>query len=368
VRVCLDARKLYDFGIGTYIQGLLEGAAGLEAAPQWNVIMKPDDKLPSSSNAFSTQIQYSGAKLYSISEIFQLARLGNRSSADLFHAPHWVIPVGLKLPLVVTVHDVLFLALPQYITSLQRAYARWMLRRVRRCAALIITVSQYSRQDLINHVGISPDKIVVTYNGVSIRYFHDIPEVQLRQFRLDYGLPQDYLLYVGNLKPHKNVSGLIEAWTRLPDSVRPPLVILAARTHQYPLLVRRAMELRREKEIFFLFDLPVAVMPHLYRSATAYVQPSWYEGFGFPPLESMACRRPTAVSNRTALPEITGGAALVFDPGNPEDMLAALQRLLTDSTLREDLSQQGPQRAREFDWAVIAARTLEVYRRVLRNS
>jgi glycosyltransferase involved in cell wall biosynthesis len=365
VRVCLDARKLYDSGIGTYIRGVLEGAAELEAAPQWKFILKSGLALPSSWHVPSAQIQFTGAKNYSLGEVFHLARLGNSSGADLFHAPHYVIPLGLKLPLVVTVHDLIHLALPQYFSRLQRAYARWMLGRVRRNATLIITVSQYSRQDLIRRLGISPDKIVVTYSGVSRRYFQEVAEEQLLQFRSEYGLPPEYLLYIGNLKPHKNVSGLIEAWHRLPDSIRPPLVIVGAQTDQYPLLLRRAAELRRDKEIFFLADLPGSIMPHLHRSAAAYVQPSWYEGFGSPPLEAMACRVPTAVSNRTALPEITGGAALVFDPGHSEEMTFALQRLLTDTALREDLSTRGPQRAREFDWAVIAARTLEVYRRVL---
>jgi glycosyltransferase involved in cell wall biosynthesis len=361
VKVCLDARKLYDSGIGTYIRGVLEGAVGLEAAPQWNFILKAGEMLPPSLAAPAVRLQYSAAKNYSLGEIFTLARLGNRSRADLYHAPHYVIPMGLKLPLVVTVHDLIHLAMPQYFSSLQRAYARWMLGRVGKSAAQVITVSQYSRQDLIHRLGFPPDKIAVTYSGVSRRYFQDIPEDQLFQFRSDYGLPPEYLLYIGNLKPHKNVSGLIEAWNRLPDSVRPALVILGTRTDQYLRLRYRTAELGREKEIFFLSDLPSEVMPHLHRGAAAYVQPSWYEGFGSPPLEAMACSRPTAVSNRTALPEITGGAALIFDPGKPEEMTSALLRLLTDTTLREDLSTRGPQRAQEFDWAVIAARTLDVY-------
>lgn len=365
MKVCLDARKLWDSGIGTYIRGLLEGAGEVETSPTWDFILRPGAQLPPGSKLDTRQILICNAGNYSLGELFSIARLGNGSGADLFHAPHYVIPVGLKVPLVATVHDLIHLALPQYFSPMQRAYARWMLGRVGSRARFILTVSQHSRQDLIRILKIPAEKIVVTYSGVSRRYFQAIPEQESAQFRAQYKLPGSYLLYIGNLKAHKNVSGLIEAWNRLPDSLRPPLVILGAPCDQYELLVRRVRELHREEEVFFRADLPSEVMPHLHRSAAAYVQPSWYEGFGSPPLEAMACGRPVAVSNRTALPEIAGPAALVFDPADPDQMTASLLRLLSDSALREELSRKGPPRAREFDWAVIAARTLEVYRRAL---
>jgi glycosyltransferase involved in cell wall biosynthesis len=365
VNVCLDARKLWDSGIGTYIRGLLEGMADLEKSPHWDFILRPDAVLPAGVRSQTERIMTSSAGNYSVAELFIISRLANRCGSDLFHAPHYVIPVRLNLPLVATVHDLIHLKFPQYFSPIQRAYARWMLGRVGHNAKFILTVSQHSKQDLVNALHIPPEKIVVTYSGVSRRYFQAVSQEAVGGFRKQYGLSKDYLLYIGNLKPHKNVSGLIESWNRLPDSIRPPLVILGSHTDQYPELVRQTRELGRSKEITFRADMPDENMLLLHHGAAAYVQPSWYEGFGSPPLEAMACGRPVAVSNRASLPEIAGPAALMFDPGDREQMTTALQRLLTDSQLRADLVQKGLLRAREFDWPLIASRTLEVYRKAL---
>jgi glycosyltransferase involved in cell wall biosynthesis len=364
VRVCLDARKLWDSGIGTYIRGLLEGMAGLEDRPEWDFILKPGTALPEGDRSRIHQTYFSSAGNYSIAELFNISRIANATRAELFHAPHYVIPVGLKIPLVVTIHDLIHLVMPQYFSPVQRAYARWMLGRVARRAKVILTVSQHSKQDIVNVVGVSPDKIVVTYSGVFKRYFEKISDEQLIRFRVDFNLPTSYLLYIGNLKPHKNVSGLIESWRRLPNSLRPPLVILGPKNDEYPALMRQVQDLRMNGKITFLENLPNKFMPCLFRSATAYVQPSWYEGFGSPPLEAMAVGLPVAVSNRGSLPEIAGPAALIFDPDQPDEMVAVLEKLLADSSLRRDLIDKGRKRAEQFTWERIAQRTLEVYCRV----
>jgi len=363
VRVCLDARKLWDSGIGTYIRGLLAGFREVGAEMSWDLLVPPGGAaLPECPAA---RIHHCGAGNYSLGELFQVSRQANRSGADLFHAPHYVIPLGLKPPLVVTVHDLIHLKFPRIFSPLQRAYARWMLSRVKRQARVVLTPSQWTRSDLLNDLGYTEDRVVVTYNGIDERFFQRVEPESLEAFRRRRGLPDGYLLYVGNLKPHKNVDGLLEAWSRLAASRRPPLVITGPRTEEYPALQGRVHALGRPAEVIFTGAVATEDLPSLYQGALACVQPSWYEGFGLPPLEAMAGGVPTVVSNRASLPEVAGPAALVFDPGKSDEMTAALESIITDEELRRRLSRSGPERARTFTWRRCAQQTLEAYRRII---
>jgi glycosyltransferase involved in cell wall biosynthesis len=361
LRVCLDARKLWDSGIGNYIRGLLEGFEHIEADPQWDLIVRSDADDRSFLRNRTVQWHQCGAPDYSLSELMSLGGIANRTGADLFHAPHYVVPFGLKLPLIITIHDVIHLRFPQYFSSLKRAYARWMLSRACRQAHAILTISEQTKRDLIEMLGAQEDKIFITYSGISQRYFQSLSETQESEFRRIRSLPEDYLLYVGNLKPHKNVSGLIVAWANLPDSVRPPLVIAGAKIDQYGELNRLVHELHGETEVFFTGNLPDEEMPALYQCALAYVQPSWYEGFGAPPLEAMASGIPVTVSNRGASPEISGHAALIFDPADTSDFATTLATLINDSDLRQTLIEKGLKHAAKYTWDRFARKTLEVY-------
>ncbi|HDH57098.1 MAG TPA: glycosyltransferase family 1 protein, partial [Bacteroidetes bacterium] len=228
-------------------------------------------------------------------------------------------------------------------------------------------VSQCTKRDLISEFGTPEEKISVCYVGVSRSYSVPVYEEEISQFIGEYSLPKDYLLFIGNLKPHKNVSGLIEAWAKLPDSVRPVLLIVGEGKKYRLSLERRIQSLGRAKEVFFTGSLPEDSMRPLYRCATACVQPSWYEGFGSPPLEAMASGIPVAVSNRGSLPEIASDAALVFDPGDAESFRHALEKILTDQDLRRSLMEKGLRRAQEFTWERTALMTLQTYREIIQK-
>lgn len=362
MRICLDARKLWDSGIGTYIRGLLQGFNEIAADTSWDFLVDTEDR---NSDFLKGDRHICEARHYSIGELFSISRAANRTRADLFHAPHYVMPLGLRLPAIVTVHDVIHLKFPEYFAIHQRVYARWMLKRAGRIAKIILTVSERTKLDLVELLRIPQQNIVVSYSGVGRRYFEPMADEQLAEFRKRHDLPSAYLLYVGNLKPHKNVAGLIKAWTLLADSVRAPLVIVGEKKDQYEELQHLAIMLGREKEVFFAGGRPDQEMVPLYRCAAAYVQPSWYEGFGSPPLEAMAGGVPAAVSNRGALPEIASDGALIFDPSNPDEMQAAMERLLTDACLRDELGRKGPARAAIFTWEEVAQKTLTAYQQAM---
>lgn len=365
MRVCLDARKIRGSGIGTYIRGLLNGFFRIGADLSWDFITRSNIASEDFSEWPKSQIHHCNATDYSLSGLFSVSRIANRSGCELFHSPHYVFPIGLELPLIVTIHDIIHLKFPQYFPLHKRSYACWMLERVRKRARRILTVSQWTRRDLIETLDMDESRIAVCYNGIDPRYFQSVSVEGRDQFRQSHGLPEGYLLYVGNLKPHKNVSGLIDAWAELSDSIRPPLVLVGAKIDHYPALIQQVHKLGKDKKVFFTGELPPDELAMAYRCAAALVQPSWYEGFGLPPVEAMACQIPVAVSNRASLPEIAGEAALIFDPADREQFIAALTELLTNSELRNSLTQRGLRQARKYTWEHAARKTLEAYQQIL---
>jgi glycosyltransferase involved in cell wall biosynthesis len=364
MRVCLDARKLWDSGIGTYIQGLFDGFTKIEHEVKWDFILSTAEH-KDEVELFARSIRYSKAKNYSISELFDISRLVNQTGSDLFHAPHYVLPLNVKPAAIVTVHDIIHLRFPDYFSPLQRSYARWMLNRVKNKAAMVLTVSETTKRDLITELGFSEEKIMVTYPGVGERFFNPVQKDTIAEFCLKSGLPQDYLLYVGNLKPHKNVNGLIDGWAKLNNSIRPPLVIVGSGERYLKYLLKRAGKLGLSGEVFFPGRIANDDMTALYQGALGCVQPSWYEGFGSPPVEAMASGVPLAISNRGSLPEVTGDAAVVFNPAKVDEMISVLERLLTDTVLRTDLIQKGRQRAARYRWEKTAEGTLQAYKTAL---
>jgi glycosyltransferase involved in cell wall biosynthesis len=371
MRVCLDARKILDSGLGNYIRGLLLSLDEMDSGVEWDLIIRAEKRpfermqevrknIPRSK----AQIHFHRSRDYSMRELCTLAAVINRTAADFFHAPHYVVPLGVELPYVVTVHDLIHLRFPRYFPAWKRAYARWMLQRACRNACRVLTISQCTKRDLVEILGVAEEKIHITYSGINRRYFSRPPQSDLEQFRRRQRLPAEYLLYVGNLKPHKNVAGLMRVWASLPDSIRPPLVIVGAKIDSYEELRKQALKSGRDAEIFFPGVIAEEDMVALYQCAAAYVQPSYYEGFGAPPLEAMAAGIPTAVANRGAQPEIVGDAALVFDPDRSEEFAHTLTTLLTDPEQRKELVARGVRRAAEFTWERFARETLQVYRQI----
>lgn len=365
MRVCLDARKLWDSGIGTYIRGLLDGFSEIELCPDWDFITRRNGAAFDFLRSKRGKLYISDAGEYTIKELFNISRIANRAESDLVHIPHYVIPFNAQKPLIVTVHDLIHLKFPQYFSAYKRAYARWMIGRALKRADAILTVSKNTKNDLIANFRVSPEKISVCYVGVNRKFFLDPPVESVQKFKNDYELSNGVLLFVGNLKPHKNVSGLIDAWEELPDSVRPMLVIVGEKIGEYPSLLQKIRYIGREKEVRFLGSLSTDELISLYRCATAYVQPSWYEGFGSPPLEAMASGIPVAVSNRGSLPEIVEDAALIFDPDDRDQFTGTLEVLLTDESIRKSLSERGRDRAEGFQWKNTAKGTYEVYLQVM---
>ena len=238
-------------------------------------------------------------------------------------------------------------------------------RRTAKKASRIATVSEYSRQDLLNIYKLPPEKVVVTYNGVESHFTPrpDLPN-ESQEIRSRYGISRDFLLAVGSLQPRKNLIRLIRAYAKLRGEradFAPQLVIVGRRlwlTHEIFDEVKRS---RWAGDVILTGYVADEDLPALYRAARAFVYPSLFEGFGLPPLEAMACGTPVVTSGVSSLPEITGDAALLIDPNNEQSLASAMVEIVSDDLLRAELREKGIARAKRFTWRDAAEKTLRLY-------
>jgi glycosyltransferase involved in cell wall biosynthesis len=365
-RIGIDARKLKDYGIGSYIRNLLQAIARREESERYRfrvyVRAADHDALPPLPPHFEIADEESPG--YSIAELTGFAWRIFRDRLDLFHATHYVLPPLPKTLAVVTIHDIIHLLYPQYLPNrAAHVYARFMIRHALNRANRIITVSYNTKRDLTDYFGVPGARTDVIYNGVSELFRPDVPDLERRRVAARHGLTRPYLLFLGGEKPHKNVQNVVRAFAEarrrreLPQSL-----VLAGPLPKNP---------GRLEALISALDLESCVkrpgivdeedLPGLYSGADALLYPTLYEGFGLPVIEAMACGVPVLTSGTSALQEIAGGYAYLVDPMDVEAIATGIVLLATDEKVRADYAELGKKRALDFSWDKAAERTLEVY-------
>ena len=368
MRIVIDARKLHDFGIGTYIRNLVTELGVLDHDSQYVLLTKPDDAAAAAAAGPNFQAVVETSRPYSLAEQWRVPRAAARAKADLLHEPHYVLPPLTRCRTVVTIHDCIHLRFPEYLPSRAAfAYAHAMIRLAARKADRVLTVSEASKRDILHYTGVAPEKVVVVYNGLDAR-FAAVPDADaMDRVRQRFQLDHPFVLYVGNIKPHKNLERLIAAFAAMradgPEGLK--LVVIGDETSKHPGLRQAVHRHRLDKHVRFFGFQPALTLVTFYRLARAFVFPSLYEGFGLPPLEAMANETPVVTSNLSSLPEVAGDAALLVDPYDVAAIAEGIRRAVTDEPLRQELIAKGRIRAREFSWARAASQTLHVYREVL---
>ena len=286
-------------------------------------------------------------------EPFVWKKVLRRDNIDLFFSPISYIPAGINVPSLITIHDLGFFHFPRNYTFLRVNYLQLMIKNSARRARRIFTISEFSRQDIIKTLGIPAEKIDVIYEGVGLEFFtqkYSLPEQE--RIRQQYGLPEKYILSVGHLEPRKNFIRLIHAFHRLKTQfgIQHSLIIAGKENWYFKDIYRQVKEYNLENSVIFTNFVKADDLPALYAMADIFVSASTFEGFGFTPLESMAAGTPVAVANSTSLPEITGKAAVLFDPFNVDDMAEKIYNLLVDIALQEELVARGYKNLHRFDW------------------
>jgi glycosyltransferase involved in cell wall biosynthesis len=265
---------------------------------------------------------------------------------------------------VVTIHDCIHLMFPQYLPNrFAYGYARATLWAATKRAERIFTVSETSKADILRYCDVPAERIIVVYNAIDDRFAAPPDMDAVERVRERYQLNGPFALYVGNIKPHKNLERLIDAFdlVRRNGYERLELLIIGDQISKYPRLRRAVEKHKLHKHVRFLGFVADDTLAALYRLATVFVFPSLYEGFGLPPLEAMASGTPVVTSNRSSLPEVVGDAAVLVDPYSAASIAEGIQRVLSDADLRRTLSERGLARAREFSWETSIRRIHEVY-------
>lgn len=289
-----------------------------------------------------------------------------RAGVDLIHVQYTAPPFCHK-PIVVTIHDLSFEHFPQFFTPRERFFFRRAIPHTARRAAKVLTVSEYSRRDIINTYQLPPEKVVVTPNGVGPEFRPTRDEERLQAVKKKYGIERPYLLSVGNLQPRKNLARLIKAYSRLREmfeDFRHQLVIVGKRAWLYRNILHEANRSPYAGDMVFTGYVPESDLPDLYSGAAVFVYPSIFEGFGLPVLEAMACGTPVITSNSSSLPEVVGEAGLMVDPYDEEAWARTILRVVEDRQLRNELAERSVQQAARFSWRRTAELTLAVYREV----
>lgn len=372
-RIALDARMMKHSGIGTYLSHLVAEYAlkfprdlKLDLLASSAVLASSKIlKDPTATTKFGTKPF--GASIYGLVEQINYVRYS--AGYDIWHAPHYNLPIfSLAKHLIVTIHDVTpYLFAGRFFSRTKALYIQAMMARARKKAARIIAVSNSTAKDLSQHFNIPEKKITVIHEGVDLEFFDRVSQEQMSIIRARYKLPQQYILFVGNLKPHKNLGCLLDAWKemRKSDAGCPDLVLVGKKDDYYPPSMRYLQNLESGGGIHYLAGIEYGDLAAIYQGAQIYVQPSLYEGFGLPVLEAMASRVAVIASDRGSLPEVAGNAALIFPAEDSLALQEALVKLLADADLREAKIQQGLSRAREFSWSQMAEKTCAVYQETL---
>ena len=310
-------------------------------------------------------------KIFSPAGQMALPRYLAARGVELFHSPNFFLPLGPgKTPMVTTIHDLIPLKFPQFTPRALKTrfhpLFRHLLRRCARRSRFVFTVSRHTASDLREDLGLSDEKIRVIPNGIDEVYRPLEPK------QAEAGLPDQvrgigpYILYVGRFDPYKNVPGLIRCFKQTADEVpEARLVVVGHRDPRYPEAFAEAGRLRLGKKIIFVDGASEEELVSLYNRARFLVLPSFYEGFGLPPLEAMACGTAVIVSNRASLPEVVGEAGIIVDAADESALARALTGVWRDDALRRDLGKRGRARARNFSWQRAAGQTLDAYREIL---
>jgi glycosyltransferase involved in cell wall biosynthesis len=375
VRIAIDVRRLSDFGVGTYIRNLLNALAVQDRTNQYFLIAHPNDAaqlshLPSTFKPVFYERSDTGRLEHILLPLF-LRRL----SLDLVHFPLNRVPLLLRLPYVVTIHDMGILIFSEsggaWHTLRHFRFSRGLSR-----AAKVIAVSAATRRDVHNLLGIPEERIQIVYNAPAPEFFDrdgggTESMIERRRILERYQIHYPFLLYAGNIRPQKNIPRLVEAFAvaRTHLEAHPVykdlrLIIIGDEISKYPAVRRAVMQSRVEQSVRFLGFVPFDTLRVFYELAAAFVFPSLYEGFGLPPLEAMASGTPVITSEVSALPEAAGEAALLVNPENVFEIARAIQEILLDGKLRETLIAKGRIHAASFSWERNAREVIGIYAEV----
>jgi len=369
LRIAIDAHSV-GTGLGgneSYATNLIEALAEVDSVNRYTLYVTRREALERFSNRwpnFSVRATLPHTPLIRIP--LTLSAELRRNPVDVLHV-QFTAPPFSPCPVVVSIHDLSFEHLPQTFKWRSRKQLRLTVRRSAREAAQVIALSEFARSDIIATYHVRSENVSVIPLAAPAHFRPVQDEEELQRVRQTYGIEGDYILSVGAIQPRKNLSRLVAAYSRLrrarPEVKLPQLVLVGKCAWLYDETLRTIKELEVSNSVILTGYVPEADLPALYSGALCFVYPSYFEGFGLPPLEAMKCGAPVIVGDKTSLPEVVGDAGVLVDPFDVDSIASAIQRVIIDSNLRAQLRVKGLERAKLFDWQETARQTLSVYKK-----
>ena len=375
-RVGIDARfyGTKNKGLGRYTKEVVDGVLALDRENEYVVFLKRDNWHEFKSDNPRVKKVLADIRWYTVAEQIRLPLILKREKLDLVHFPHFNVPLFYRGRFIVTIHDLILMRHPTQRAStlsplvykIKNFGYRIAIDSAAKRSAKIIAVSEFTGNDIAAKFRVNKDKIAMVYEGIA-RDLETGDRGNDKKVIFGYNIHRPYLLYVGNAYPHKNLEGLVRVFANLrqkhPDL---KLVLVGKEDYFYNRLKDYTRTVKNGEFVVFPGFVPDRELACLYRQALAYVFPSFFEGFGLPPLEAMAHSCPVASSNSTCLPEVLGQAAEYFDPHDENDMAAKIERLIGDSARREQLITLGREQIKKYSWQTCARETLSLYKQVLK--
>jgi glycosyltransferase involved in cell wall biosynthesis len=361
MNLIIDARMINHSGIGVYLKNIIQ-----EISSSCEITLLGDPEILQHLYGNITVIPFK-ANIYSIAEQIGYTKLIPES--DLFWSPHYNVPLfNIKSKKrIVTIHDTYHLAYYNTLNFKQKLYASAVMKKAVKDSDAVLTVSDFSRQEIINYTGCKTSKLKTIYNGVrQTPLLNNITDIKKK-----YHLPSHYILFVGNVKPHKNLKILLKAYVLLNEGLRSQFkIVIVGKKHGFitedgELLKWIANDVRLSTNTIFTGYVDDDDIDTIYSNASAFVFPSLYEGFGFPPLEAMLNHCATIVSKLNSLAEVCGDAALYFPPTDENSLARQLSDMLTNQTLKAQLIGKGIERVKLFNWKQSAEQHLQVFNQVI---
>lgn len=369
LHIAIDARRLRDFGIGTYVRSLVQALATLDHETRYTLVLAPDEVRTLSGLPDNFETAVYARRDSSTLDHAAFPLLLHRIAPDLVHIPLNRVPLLMMRPYVVTVHDMANILFEEGRSGFRMQLRRYRFRRGLARARSVITVSDATRRDVENQMRIPHERIHRVYNAPDPGFYTNGGPSDRARIMERYQIRYPFLLYAGNIRLHKNVPRLVEAFAVLREQLASHpvfselrLVIIGDTIAQNPSVRQAVIKSRVEHLVRFLGFVPFETLRAFYESAAAFVFPSRYEGFGLPPVEAMACGTPVVASNVSSMPEVLGDAAILVNPENVFEIARGIKEALTDEPLRQQLIERGRAQAARFSWERTAREVLEIYR------
>jgi glycosyltransferase involved in cell wall biosynthesis len=377
MKIGIEAQRIFrkkKHGMDIVALELIRSLQEFDHKNEYIVFVKDDEDSDVLKESPNMKVVRVAGSPYPYWEQVRLPAEAKKNGVDLLHCTSNTAPFTVNIPLVVTLHDIIYLERLNLTEGssyqiLGNLYRRWNVPSMVKNASLLITVSEFEKQRIQEHFHLPQGRIETVYNGVGSHFRRELDQQKLLEVRKKYNLPQRFVFFLGNTDPKKNVQGVLRALSILknsnrlnftlvmPDIDRSYLERLAARNGDPDIL----------KNISFTGYIPNEELPALYSLADLFLYPSIRESFGIPILEAMACGTPVVTSSTSAMPEVAGGAAYLIDPLDADSLADGINTVLKDAPLRSQLIEKGLLRAAAFSWKKNALRTKELYERVLKE-